>query len=81
MSKEQYDNMTLLELKEIAKELGIKNISKFKKSQLIEEIKFVLLGTRMLMVVIVTDSGLVKETIIKYDEDITLDKILLKEVL
>ena len=38
MSKEQYDNMTLLELKEIAKELGIKNISKFKKSQLIEEI-------------------------------------------
>ena len=30
--------MTLLELKEIAKELGIKNISKFKKSQLIEEI-------------------------------------------
>ena len=28
--------MTLLELKEIAKELGIKNISKFKKSQLIE---------------------------------------------
>jgi len=39
--------------------------------QIIEEIKFVLLGTRMLMVVIVTDSGLVKETIIKYDEDIT----------
>ena len=38
MSKEQYDNMTLLELKKIAKELGIKNISKFKKSQLIEEI-------------------------------------------
>ncbi len=41
------------------------------ETQLIEEIKFVLLGTRMLMVVIVTDSGLVKETIIKYDEDIT----------
>jgi len=41
------------------------------EQQLIEEIKFVLLGTRMLMVVIVTDSGLVKETIIKYDEDIT----------
>ena len=39
--------------------------------QIIEEIKFVLLGSRMLMVVIVTDSGLVKETIIKYDEDIT----------
>lgn len=39
--------------------------------QLIEEIKFVLLGTRMLMAVILTDTGLVKETIIKFDEDIT----------
>lgn len=39
--------------------------------QIIEEMKFVLLGSRMLMVVIVTDSGLVKETIIKYDEDIS----------
>ena len=39
--------------------------------QIIEEIKFVSLGQRMLMVVIVTDSGLVKETIIKFDEDIT----------
>jgi len=38
--------------------------------QIIQEIKFVLLGTRMLMAVIVTDTGLVKETIIKYDEDI-----------
>ena len=45
------------------------------KDQLIEEIKFVLLGTRMLMIVIVTDSGLVKETIIKYDEDITLSQV------
>ena len=39
--------------------------------QMIEEIKFVLLGSRMVMVVIVTDSGLIKETIIKFDEDIT----------
>ena len=39
-------------------------------SQLIEEIKFVLLGTRMMMAVILTDTGLVKETIIKFDEDI-----------
>jgi len=39
-------------------------------SQLIEEIKFVLLGTRMIMAVILTDTGLVKETIIKFDEDI-----------
>ena len=38
--------------------------------QLIEEIKFVLLGTRMIMAVIMTDSGLIKETIIKFDEDI-----------
>jgi heat-inducible transcriptional repressor len=43
--------------------------------QIIEEIKFVLLGTRMLMVVIVTDSGLVKETIIKYDEDICQSQV------
>ena len=43
--------------------------------QIIEEIKFVLLGTRMLMVVIITDSGLVKETIIKYDKDITQTQV------
>ena len=43
--------------------------------QIIEEMKFVLLGTRMLMVVIITDSGLVKETIIKYDEDITESQV------
>ena len=43
--------------------------------QIIEEIKFVLLGSRMLMVVIVTDSGLVKEMIIKYDEDINLSQV------
>lgn len=40
------------------------------KTQRIEEIKFVLLGTRMMMAVILTDAGLVKETIIKFDEDI-----------
>ena len=45
------------------------------ETQLIEEIKFVLLGTRMLMVVIITDSGLVKETIIKYNEDITQSQV------
>lgn len=38
--------------------------------QLIEEIKFILLGARMLMAVILTDTGLVKETIIKFNEDI-----------
>ena len=45
------------------------------EQQLIQEIKFVLLGSRMLMVVIVTDSGMVKETIIKYDEDITQSQV------
>ena len=40
-------------------------------SQIIEEIKFVLLGSRMMMAVILTDTGMVKETIIKFDEDIT----------
>ena len=43
--------------------------------QLIEEIKFVLLGSRMLMGIIVTDTGFVKETIIKFDEDITAEQV------
>ncbi|MGL4763389.1 MAG: transcription termination factor Rho [Sarcina sp.] len=34
-----YEKMTLVELKEIAKELGVKNISKKKKSELIDSIK------------------------------------------
>lgn len=38
--------------------------------QIIQEIKFVLLGNRMLLAVIMTDTGMVKETIIKFDEDI-----------
>ena len=46
-----------------------------KEMQKIEEIKFVLLGTRMLMAVILTDSGIVKETIIKFDEDITDEQV------
>ena len=43
--------------------------------QIIEEIKFVLLGTRMVMCVIVTDGGLVKETIIKFNEDIREEQV------
>ena len=39
--------------------------------QIIQEIKFVLLGTRMLLAIIMTDTGMVKETIIKFDEDIS----------
>lgn len=39
-------------------------------SQVIANIKFVLLDPRMMLAVILTDGGLVKETIIKFDEDI-----------
>ena len=42
---------------------------------LIEEIKFVLLGPRMLMAIILTNTGMVKETIIKFDEDITENQV------
>ena len=38
MNKENYEKKTLVELKEIAKELNIKNIIKLKKSELIDEI-------------------------------------------
>lgn len=43
--------------------------------QNIEDIKFILLGTRTLMAVILTDSGIIKETIIKFDEDITNEQV------
>lgn len=43
--------------------------------QIIEEFKFVSLGDRMLMVVILTDSGIVKESIIKFDEDVTEEQV------
>lgn len=45
------------------------------KSQQIEEIKFILLGDRMLMGVILTDSGIIKETIIKFNENITQEQV------
>mgnify|MGYP000345653581 CR=1 FL=1 len=44
-------------------------------TQIIQEIKFVLLGARMMLAVILTDTGLVKETIIKFDEDVTEKQI------
>ena len=44
-------------------------------NQKIEEIKFVLLGSRMLMAVILTDTGTIKETIIKFEEDITQEQV------
>ncbi|MDR3595915.1 transcription termination factor Rho [Clostridium sp.] len=38
MTKQEYESMTLAELKDIAKSLNIKNLSKYKKNDLIEEI-------------------------------------------
>ena len=38
MTKQEYESMTLSNLKDTAKDLGIKNISKYKKNELIEEI-------------------------------------------
>jgi len=43
--------------------------------QIIEEIKFMLLGDRMLIAIILTDTGLVRESIIKFDEDIREEQI------
>ena len=39
MSLENIEGMTLLELREAAKSIGLKNISRLKKSELQEEIK------------------------------------------
>lgn len=44
-------------------------------NHVIVDIKFVLLGTRVLMAVILTDSGIIRETIIKFDEDITQEQV------
>ena len=41
----------------------------------IKDIKFILLGERLLMAVILTENGAVKETIIKYDEDLTQNQV------
>ena len=45
------------------------------EEQTIESVKFILLNSRMLMAIIMTDSGLIKETIIKYDEDVTENQV------
>ena len=44
-------------------------------NNLIKDIKFILLGERLLMAVILTENGAVKETIIKYDEDVSQNQI------
>ncbi len=39
------------------------------------DIKFVLLGSRVLMAVILTDSGIIRESIIKFDEDVEQEQV------
>lgn len=46
-----------------------------KHSQIIEDIKFVLLGARTMMAIILTDSGLIKESIIKFEQDVIPEQI------
>ena len=43
--------------------------------QIISELKFVLLGRRILMAIILTENGLIKETMIKFEEDITEEQV------
>ena len=38
LSNKDYETMTIIELRKIAKELGVKNLTKYQKSELIEEI-------------------------------------------
>ena len=44
-------------------------------NHIIVDIKFVLLGSRVLMAVILTDSGIIRESIIKFDEDISTEQV------
>ena len=43
--------------------------------QKIEEIKFTLIGSRMLIAIILTEAGTIKETIIKFDKDINEEQV------
>ena len=44
-------------------------------NDIIADVKLILLGNRILMAVILTESGAIKETIIKYDEDVSQNQI------
>lgn len=44
-------------------------------NDIISDVKLILLGNRILMAVILTESGAIKETIIKYDEDISQNQL------
>lgn len=39
------------------------------------DIKFILLGSRVLMAVILTDSGIIRESVIKFDDDLTQEQV------
>ena len=39
------------------------------------DIKFILLGSRVLMAVILTDSAIIRESVIKFDKDLTSDQV------
>ena len=73
----QMENLTKIATSTISEVTHYTTVAIGPKTQLqnIEEIKFVLLGTRMLMAVILTDSGTIKETIIKFDKDITDEQV------
>ena len=45
------------------------------ENNIITDVKFILLGSRVLMAVVLTENGEIKETIIKYDEDITPNQV------
>lgn len=44
-------------------------------NNIITDVKFISLGNRILMAIVLTENGAIKETIIKYDEDITESQI------
>ena len=44
-------------------------------NHIITDIKFVLLGNNVLMAVILTDSGIIRETIIKFDEEVSQEQV------
>lgn len=49
--------------------------------QNIEEIKFVHLGSKLLMAIIITNTGNIKDTVIKFEQDITQEQIEFLKVL
>ena len=71
---EDLTKITTTTLSEITHYTSV-GISPRAEDQAIQDIKFVLLGSRMLMAVILTENGLIKETIIKFEEDINQEQV------